>query len=143
MTEHGNEVQPGHRFREVEREPGAHGCAPVAGVESQALLAGVRGRSPALNEAVELAEASTVLVRRREAARLDDWLQQAENSAVPLLQRFATRLWADHDAVRAALPLAWSNGRTEGQTNRLKTLKRQMYGRASLDLLERRFLLAA
>jgi len=39
--------------------------------------------------------------------------------------------------------LAWSNGQTEGQVNRLKTLKRQMYGRANLDLLSRRFLLAA
>jgi len=49
----------------------------------------------------------------------------------------------DYDAVRAALTLAWSNGPVEGQINRLKTLKRQMYGRANLDLLERRFLLAA
>jgi len=39
--------------------------------------------------------------------------------------------------------LAWSNGQTEGQVNRLKTLKRQMYGQANLDLLSRRFLLAA
>ncbi len=41
------------------------------------------------------------------------------------------------------MALAWSNGQTEGQVNRLKTLKRQMYGRANLDLLSRRFLLAA
>ena len=45
--------------------------------------------------------------------------------------------------MRAAVSLEWSNGQTEGQINRLKTLKRQMYGRAGLDLLERRFLLAA
>jgi len=45
--------------------------------------------------------------------------------------------------VQAAVALPWSNGQTEGQVNRLKTLKRQMYGRANLDLLERRFLLAA
>jgi len=62
---------------------------------------------------------------------------------VPPLQRFAKRLRADHEAVHAALSLDWSNGQTEGQINRLKTIKRQMYGRASLDLLERRFLLAA
>ena len=112
-------------------------------VENQALLAGVRGRSPVLNEAVELAEAFTALVRGREAAQLDPWLQQAEHSAVPPLQRFAKRLRADYDAVRAALSLSWSNGQTEGQINRLKTIKRQMYGRAGLDLLERRFLPAA
>jgi transposase len=45
--------------------------------------------------------------------------------------------------VRAALELPWSNGQVEGQINRLKLLKRQMYGRAGLDLLERRALPAA
>ncbi len=112
-------------------------------MESQALLAGVRGRSPVLNEAVELAETFIALVRGREAAQLDTWLQKAEHSAVPPLQRFAKRLRPDHEAVQAALSLDWSNGQTEGQINRLKTIKRQMYGRAGLDLLERRFLLAA
>ncbi len=112
-------------------------------MESQALLAGVRGRSPVLNEAVELAETFIALVRGREVAQLDPWLQQAERSAVPPLQRFAKRLRADYKAVQAALSLDWSNGQTEGQINRLKTIKRQMYGRANLDLLERRFLLAA
>jgi len=111
--------------------------------ESQALLAGVRGRSPTLNEAVELAEAFIALVHGREAAQLDPWLQQAEHSAVPSLQRFAKRLRADYEAVHAGLSLDWSNGQTEGQINRLKTVKRQMYGRVGLDLLGRRFLLAA
>lgn len=112
-------------------------------MESQALLADLRERSPTLKQAMELAEAFTALVRGREPAQLDTWLHQAENSAVPPLQRFATRLRADHAAVHAALSLEWSNGQTEGQINRLKTIKRQMYGRAGLDLLERRFLLAA
>jgi len=112
-------------------------------VESQALLTGVRGRSPVLNEAVKLAEAFIALVRGRKAAQFDAWLHQAEHSVVPPLQRFAKRLRADYEAVRAALSLDWSNGQTEGQINRLKTIKRQMYGRANLDLLERRFLLAA
>ena len=57
--------------------------------------------------------------------------------------KFAKRLSSDYDAMRAAVTLAWSNGQVEGQVNRLKTLKLQMYGRANLDLLERRFLLAA
>jgi transposase len=82
-------------------------------IESQALLAGGRGRSPVLNEAVELAEAFIALVRGREAAQLDAWLQKAEHSAVPPLQRFAKRLRADHEAVHAALSLDWSNGQTE------------------------------
>ncbi len=111
--------------------------------ESQALLADLRERSPTLKEAIALAEAFTALVRGREMAQLDTWLNQAKDSDVPPLQRFATRLRADYAAVHAALSLDWSNGQTEGQINRLKTIKRQMYGRAGLDLLGRRFLLAA
>jgi len=112
-------------------------------MESQALLADLRECSPTLNEAIALAEAFTALVRDRKSDQFELWLKQAEGSAVPPLQRFATRLRADYAAVHAALSLGWSNGQTEGQINRLKTLKRQMYGRAGLDLLERRFLLAA
>ena len=56
---------------------------------------------------------------------------------------FAQSLKSDHAAVQAAVRLPWSTGPVEGQINRLKLLKRQMYGRASLDLLNRRFLFAA
>ena len=96
-----------------------------------------------LNEAIGLAEEFAALVRGREPERLDPWLQRAQNGALPSLQRFAKRLSTDYDAVRAAATLDWSNGPVEGQINRLKTIKRQMYGRASLDLLARRFLQAA
>jgi len=111
--------------------------------EDQALLADLRKQTPDLEEAVGLAEAFTALVRDHAPDRLDPWLKRAADGAVQQLRRFAKRLSADYDAVRAALTLAWSNGPVEGQINRLKTLKRQMYGRANLDLLERRFLLAA
>lgn len=90
-----------------------------------------------------LTEEFAALVRGRKPEHLDPWLQQAQDSALPALQRFARRMSSDYDAVRAAVTLAWSNGQVEGQINRLKTLKRQMYDRASLDLLECRFLLAA
>ena len=107
------------------------------------LLARLRAAAPILAEAVKLAEEFAALVRGRKPKLLDPWLQRAQDSAVPALQRFAKRLSSDYDAVRAAVTLAWSNGQVEGQINRLKTIKRQMYGRASLNLLERRFLLAA
>ena len=113
------------------------------GSEGRALLVGLRETAPILAVAVELAEEFAALVRERKPDRLDRWLQRAQDSVVPALQRFAKRLSSDYDAVRAAVTLAWSNGQVEGQINRLKTLKRQMYGRANLDLLERRFLLAA
>ena len=58
-------------------------------------------------------------------------------------RRFARGLRADMAAVQAAVTLPWSQGPIEGHINRLKLLKRQMYGRARLDLLARRFLLAA
>jgi transposase len=55
----------------------------------------------------------------------------------------AAGILRDFDAVRAALMLPYSSGQTEGQVNKLKSLKRQMYGRANFDLLRRRVLQAA
>jgi transposase len=83
------------------------------------------------------------LVRRRQPASLDPWLARAATSALPPFRRFAAGLRADLAAVQAAVTLPWSQGPIEGQINRLKMLKRQMFGRACLDLLARRFLLAA
>ena len=83
------------------------------------------------------------MLRRREGARLPDWLDRAEGSGLGDPERFARKLRADHDAVRAGLTLRWSNGQTEGQITRLKLLKRQAYGRANVDLLRRRVLRAA
>lgn len=75
--------------------------------------------------------------------QFDDWLVRVSQSASPALRRFAKGLHDDYAAVQAGLTLPWSNGPVEGQINRLKMLKRSMYGRAGLDLLSRRFLLAA
>jgi transposase len=58
----------------------------------------------------------------------------------PMFQTFATGLRQDYAAVRAAIETHWSNGQTEGQINRLKFIKRQMYGRAKFDLLRLRVL---
>jgi transposase len=68
---------------------------------------------------------------------------RAATSALPPFRRFARGLRADMAAVQAAVSLPWSQGPIEGQINRLKMLKRHMYGRARLDLLARRLLLAA
>ncbi len=111
--------------------------------DDRALLAELRQHAPELDEAVALAEEFTGLIRDRAPDRLDPWLRQARDSTVWQLQNFAKGLQDDYAAVQAAVALTWSNGQTEGQINRLKTLKRQMYGQANLDLLERRFLLAA
>ncbi len=58
------------------------------------------------------------------------------------MQRFATGLYEDYEAVKAGVTLPWSTGPVEGHINRLKMLKRQMFGRARLDLLSRRFVRA-
>jgi transposase len=71
------------------------------------------------------------------------WLAEARACGVRVVESFAANLDQDGCAVRAALSLPWSSGQAEGQINRLKLLKRSMYGRAKLDLLRRRFLLAA
>jgi transposase len=59
------------------------------------------------------------------------------------MRTFASGLTKDRDAVAAALALPWSNGQTEGQITRLKLVKRQMFGRGKLDLLEARLIGAA
>jgi len=83
------------------------------------------------------------LVRRRDHEALGPWLIAAEESGMPEFQGFAKGLRRDLQAVTAALKWDWSNGQTEGQVNRLKTLKRAMYGRAKLDLLRLRLVYAA
>lgn len=95
---------------------------------------------PTLAEAIELALQFAFLVRQRQPDQLDSWLEQAQNSQLSPFHRFAKRLQEDYDAVKAGVTLPWSNGQTEGQINRLKMLKRQMFGRAGIELLSRRFL---
>jgi transposase len=83
------------------------------------------------------------IVRKGEAAGLDQWLEDCKASQISMLQTFAVSIKQDYAAVRAALETKWSNGQTEGHINRLKLLKRQMYGRANFDLLRQRVLYAA
>ncbi|QPC81672.1 transposase [Phototrophicus methaneseepsis] len=75
------------------------------------------------------------MIRQRDAQPFDSWLKFCSKSDIRACQLFAQSLQQDYDAVRAALSTDWSNGQTEGQVHRLKLLKRQMYGRANLDLL--------
>jgi transposase len=105
-------------------------------------LAHLRTQQAQVAEAIDLAQDFAALVRQRQPTQLDPWLQRATTSALPAMQRFATGLYADYDAVKAGVTLPWSTGPVEGQINRLKMLKRQMFGRARLALLSRRFVRA-
>jgi transposase len=90
--------------------------------------------------AVELGRCFFELVRERQGERLTEWVAQAEQSTTEELAAFARGLRADWDAVLAGMSLPWSSGPVEGQVTRLKLIKRQMYGRASFDLLRARVL---
>jgi len=89
-----------------------------------------------------LIEAFLRLVRERSPQALDDWFTEVKESNLPELVSFAAGLRRDEAAVRAALHLEYSNGQVEGQINKLKLLKRSMYGRARFDLLKHRLLAA-
>ena len=77
--------------------------------------------------------------------RIEDWagwLSEAISKEMPSeIRHFASGLQQDEMAVKEALNCEWSNGQVEGQVNRLKTIKRQMYGRGSFEVLRRRVLL--
>jgi transposase len=100
-------------------------------------------------QVVALVQRFAALLRERggdmqvTGANFDRWLDDALTGGVSAVETFARGLARDATAVRAALTTPWSNGQTEGQITKLKLLKRRMYGRANLDLLQRRMLLAA
>jgi len=96
--------------------------------------------APAVDTARHLAHQFFNLMRHRDLEGFDRWLAQTRVCEVIELRRFAAGLEADLSAVRAAFHSHWSSGQVEGQINRLKYLKRQMYGRAKLDLLRIRVL---
>ena len=81
-----------------------------------------------------------ILLTRPGAKHLTEWLDQTRAGALKETASFATGLLADWNAVAAAVTLKWNSGSTEGQVNRIKMLKRQMFGRAKPDLLRKRVL---
>jgi transposase len=101
----------------------------AASPELAAVAASVRAFAAIMNE-------------RRGRKLLEPWMTAAEATGEPALRSFVTGLRADQDAVTNGLSLRWSSGAVEGHVNRIKMLKRQMYGRAGPDLLRRRILLA-
>jgi transposase len=91
-----------------------------------------------IGEAIDLAGKFAALIRGRLPDDLTGWLIRAEASSVAGLRSFARSLRQDEAAVRAGVTVEWSNGPVEGQVNRLKVIKRSMYGRARFDLLKAR-----
>ena len=80
------------------------------------------------------------ILRSKDIQKFGVWLDDAQRSGIYAMQRFARTVRRDRDAVTNAVTEGWSSGQTEGHINRLKTLKRAMYGRAGAELLRARML---
>ena len=98
------------------------------------------------NNEVETAKNLTAdfyeLMKNGNIESLKEWLAQAADSGINEMMSFAKGIRQDLAAVEAAIETQWSNGQVEGQVNRLKTIKRTMYGRAKFDLLRAKVLYA-
>jgi transposase len=107
--------------------------------EQQALRQ-IKQADTTVARAHQLVHAFQQMLREQKPDQLQSWLQAVVDTGSEALISFANGIRQDFAAVKNALALPWSNGQTEGQVNRLKVIKRQMYGRAHFDLLRRRVL---
>jgi transposase len=103
-------------------------------------VAVLKEASPSLVIMRQLAMRFRGLFRGSDPDKLDPWLDDAQSSGLSSMERFARALRRDIEAVKNAIAEQWSNGQAEAQINRLKVLKRAMYGRASVELLRARML---
>ena len=100
-------------------------------------VAAIEAGVPTLAEAREIIAEFHVMIRSKNAADLTSWIERARTS---LVASFGNGVIRDEAAARAAITLPWSNGQTEGQITRLKLVRRQMYGRGNIDLLQARLI---
>lgn len=98
-------------------------------------VAAIEGDVPVLVEAREVVAAFQAMIRKKSLADLEPWVERARSG---LIASFANGVVRDLAAVSAAITSPWSNGQTAGQITKLKLVKRQMYGRGKLDLLQAR-----
>jgi transposase len=95
---------------------------------------------PALQTASEVVRSFAAIMTQRHGHRFGEWLARTEQADLPGINRFVNGVTTDIDAVTAGLSLPFSSGPVEGNVNGIKMLERQMYGRASFDLLRKRVL---
>jgi transposase len=100
-------------------------------------LAAIEMGVPALADACVLIDRFQAMIRKKGASELEPWITEAKGS---LIASFANGVASDKAAVHAAITQPWSNGQVEAQITKLKLVKRQMYGRAKLDLLQARLI---
>jgi transposase len=110
--------------------------------EQQQQISQISEKSAELARAYQLCQDFAEMLRERKAEDLKQWLSCVRTSQIPEFQGLAKSIRQDYSAVYAACSQPWSQGQVEGSVNRLKCIKRQLYGRANFDLLRRRVLLA-
>lgn len=109
--------------------------------EDRAALKDVLARCPELDAAAGYVRDFGEMMAHRRGATLPAWIDAVDGSQLPGLTGFALHLLRDLDAVTAGLTVHWSSGGTEGAVNRIKKIKRQLYGRAGFNLLRKMILL--
>jgi transposase len=110
--------------------------ALLVGLGSEAAkVVALKKASPSFVEMRRLAMRFRGLLSGSDPSKLDRFLHDARRSGLSSMQQFERTLARDLNAVRNAIAEPWSSGQAEGQINRLKTLKRAMYGRAGIELL--------
>ncbi len=108
--------------------------------EDQTYLTQLAHTCPLITLAQALVQEFRTVLREQDVAGLYAWLRGMTMCPIPEFCAVATSLWQDRRALEAAVSLIWSNGPVEGHVNKVKVLKRSMYGRAKLDLLRQRLL---
>jgi transposase len=93
-----------------------------------------------IKQGLELVRSFRQLLDARKGGGLEEWIKQAEAAAGNPFKGFISGVRRDYAAVQKSFISPWSNGQTEGQVNKLKYIKRQMFGRAKFDLLKARVL---
>lgn len=144
VTEWATRRRRAEKAEKLHRTPAARTIARLMSIGRDRLtkaetvtIAAIENALPALAAARDLVADFHVMIRKKAAAALDEWVTIAQGS---LIASFVNGMARDIDAVRAALETPWSNGQSEGQITKLKLVKRQMYGRGKLDLLEARLI---
>ncbi|GHC45392.1 transposase [Streptomyces cinnamoneus] len=112
------------------------------GETEQLQLKTVRAHCPELDALTRHIRTFATMLTERQGERLQDWLDAVRQDELPSLHTLAAGIDRDRDAVIAGLTLPWSSGAVEGHANRIKMLKRQMFGHAGFQVLGKRVLLA-
>ncbi|WP_227648970.1 transposase, partial [Klebsiella pneumoniae] len=118
-----------------------HIWCPLSSQEFQDLPDGAETtltKEPQLKMAQQLSLDFYRMLKTKNKSQLNQWFSDVSQSGLIDLQRVAAGMEADATAIHEAISSRWSNGVVEGHVNRLKMLKRQMYGRAGFELLRRR-----